>query len=152
MPFEREGKLYMVYSIEPHVVKEVLRYREQRAVYPCGRSYNSHFPPLASLQAQQPGVAVRGSAQTLYVNDINRTKKLPAPHYLSFMHVVDLSVKRYAHFAYRFSPEPPFEILQVSKQLELGVQSPQGGGSEFAFLSGAALRNQQVCTSTGGSE
>jgi len=88
----------------------------------------------------------------LVVNNINCTKNLPTPHYLSFMHVVDLSIKRYAHFAYRFSAEPPFEILQVSKQLQLGVQSPQGGGSEFAFLSGAALRNQQICTNTGGSE
>jgi len=152
IPFEHRGKLYMVYSIVPHVVKEVFRYRERRAVYPCGLSYYSNFPPLLRLQAQQPGVAVRGSAQALFVKDINRTKNLPTPHYLGFMHIVDSGTQRYAHFAYRFSPEPPFDIVQVSTQLELGVLSPQGGGSEFAFLSSAALRNQRICAATSGFE
>jgi peptidoglycan/LPS O-acetylase OafA/YrhL len=140
IPFVREGKLYFVYSISPHTVVEVGPDGQ------CGEKMYSQFPPLLRLQAKHPGWAFRCSAQALYIDDPAATPHLKQPHFLGLFHVVDVETHRYAHFAYRFSAEPPFEILQVSSQLPLqtAVAEEGAGGPGFAFVSSLATRNRQV--------
>mmetsp|Transcript_93047 Transcript_93047/g.262315 ORF Transcript_93047/g.262315 Transcript_93047/m.262315 type:complete len:1047 (+) Transcript_93047:1-3141(+) len=138
IPFQREGRLHFVYSIQPHVIAEV------QAGGRCSKKSYSSFAPLVRLQARQPGLALRGSAQAVLVEDVDATPRLPKPHFLALMHIVDPKTRRYAHFAYRFRSEAPFEVLQVSSQLPLQAAAPEEGGQPFAFASGLALHGQQV--------
>merc|ERR1712113_1324654 len=96
---------------------------------------------------QKPGYAFRGSAQALLVDRPELTVNFPKRHYLAFLHIVDTATKQYAHFAYRFAPDPPFGILQVSRQVELQELRPENGGEAFAFLSGLAIFNDSVVIS-----
>jgi len=141
IPFTRSGQLYFVYSVLPHVVMRA------ESGGKCGSRYYSNFAPLVRLQAARPGLAFRGSAQALYVNDPKATPNLPTPHYLSLLHVVDTKTHRYAHFAYRFSPDPPFGILQVSSQLPLRAARAEDGGVGLAFVSSLAVLDRQVVIS-----
>lgn len=141
IPFDRKGKLHFVYSILPHVVVEAQEDGQ------CGHRHYSNFAPLVRLQAAQPGLAFRGSAQALLIDDPPATPNLPKPHYLAFLHVVDTKTHRYAHFAYRFAVEPPFDILQVSSQLPVRAAQTDDAGVGFAFVSGVAMRDRQVVIS-----
>lgn len=141
IPFQHYGRLYFVYSVLPHVVVEV--FADGR----CGQRYYSNFAPLVRLQQVQPTLAVRGSAQALFVDDPLATANLPRAHYLGLLHIVDPKTHRYAHFAYRFNHEAPFEIMQVSSQLPLLAARASDGGEGFAFASGLALRGSQVVIS-----
>jgi len=139
IPFEHKGGLFLVYSIQPHVVVEALQ--DGR----CSKQHYSSFSPLVSLQAKYPSVAIRGSTQAILVDDPDATPRLRKPHYLALIHLVDVHTNQYAHFAYRFNYEAPFQILQVSSQLPLFAGRPDGASKQgFAFASGLALRNQQV--------
>merc|ERR1712080_810635 len=135
------GIVYFVYSICPHTVV---------AVHPHGRCMKrpdlfSTYSPILSVQTAHPGWEFRGSAQALYINDTDATPNLREPHYLALFHVVDVDTHRYAHFAYRFSPRPPFQILQVSSQLPLQTARAEGGaGVPFAYVSSLAVRKRQV--------
>jgi len=138
IPFQHEGRLHFVYSVLPHVVAEA------RSDGRCGNRFYSSFAPLVKLQAEHPGLALRGSAQAVRVDDPDATPRLPKAHYLALLHIVDPKTHRYAHFAYRFKAEAPFDILQVSSQLPLMAAEPDEGGPSFAFASGLALRGQQI--------
>jgi len=141
IPFQHFGRLYFVYSVLPHVVVEV--FADGR----CGERYYSNFAPLVRLQQLHPNLAVRGSAQALFIDDPLATANLPRKHYLALMHIVDPRTRRYAHFAYRFNNEAPFEVLQVSTQLPLLAAHSEEGDAGFAFASGLALRGNQVVIS-----
>lgn len=138
IPFQREGKTYVVYSLIPHVVRELADTGS------CGQQWRSIFPKLEEMQSRLLEMAIRGSAQAVYVNAPNATPHLPRPHYLALFHAADLKVRRYAHYAYRFSPKPPFQILQVSKVLPLEMLPPMPGAPAFAFASGLVVHDQQV--------
>ncbi|CAE8704630.1 unnamed protein product [Polarella glacialis] len=142
IPFERNGKFYFVYSLLPHEVVEI------NPDGSCGKRFNSAFTPLAHLQAMDFDKAIRGSAQAVFIDDAEGTPNLPEPHFLAMLHITDTKVRRYAHFAYRFKAEPPFEIVQISKQLPLQTLSPGDMSSApFAFVSGLAVRERQVVIS-----
>jgi peptidoglycan/LPS O-acetylase OafA/YrhL len=141
IPFESDGQLYFVYSILPHVVVE------GQLDGMCGRKHYSNFAPLVRLQATHPGWSFRGSAQALYIDDPLATPNLPEPHFLALLHVVDPKTHRYAHFAYRFKPKPPFDILQVSSQLQLKAARSTDGGPGFAYVSSLAVRHREVVIS-----
>jgi len=141
IPFKRSGELYFVYSILPHVVMKVQRDGT------CGSKVYSNFGPLTKLQAEQPGLFFSGSAQAVFVNDTEATPQLPRPHYLALFHVRDPRTHRYAHFAYRFHADPPFQILQVSAQLPLRAARAEGAGPGIAFASGLGVRDRQVVIS-----
>jgi len=138
IPFQREGKTYVVYSLIPHVVRELADTGS------CGQQWRSIFPKLEEMQSRLLEMAIRGSAQAVYVNAPNATPHLPRPHYLALFHAADLKVRRYAHYAYRFSPKPPFQILQVSKVLPLEMLPAMPGAPAFAFASGLVVHDQQV--------
>jgi hypothetical protein len=141
IPFESNGQLYFVYSILPHVVVEV------HLDGMCGRKHYSNFAPLVRLQAKHPGWSFRGSAQAFYIDDKLATPNLPEPHFLALLHIVDPKTHRYAHFAYRFKPKPPFDILQVSAQLPLKAARSAEGGEGFAYVSSLAVRHREVVIS-----
>ncbi|CAK0790110.1 unnamed protein product, partial [Prorocentrum cordatum] len=141
IPFEAHGQLHFVYSVLPHVV--VAAYEDGS----CGERHYSSFAPLVRLQGKFPGLAIRGSAQAVYVDDPDATPNLPQAHFLALLHVVDARTRRYAHFAYRFSTKPPFDILQVSSQLPLRAARAGEQGAAFAFASGLGVRDRQVIVS-----
>eukprot|EP00931_Biecheleriopsis_adriatica_P041196 TRINITY_DN23575_c1_g1_i1.p1 TRINITY_DN23575_c1_g1~~TRINITY_DN23575_c1_g1_i1.p1 ORF type:complete len:1725 (-),score=288.88 TRINITY_DN23575_c1_g1_i1:45-5219(-) len=136
--FETNRSRYVVYSVLPHVVLEL------RDDGTCGQRFTSVFAPLAHLQAKLVHAALRGSAQAVFVNAPNATPNLPIAHFLALMHVTDTKDHRYAHYAYRFTAEPPFQMLQVSEQLPLLTLSPGAGAKAFAFASGLVVRGQEV--------
>ena len=55
----------------------------------------------------------------------------------------------YLHFAYRFSPEPPFEVLQVSEQLPLLGRKSSTSRYPFAFATGLVVTEDVVLISYG---
>jgi peptidoglycan/LPS O-acetylase OafA/YrhL len=138
IPFESKGSLYFVYSVLPHVVVETFPNGE------CGRRYNSIFPPLAKIQAKSMNLAYRGSAQAIFVNDPKATPNLPQPHFLALLHATNTSVRQYQHYAYRFSADPPFRILQVSSELPLQKLRPSVSEAPIAFASGLARHRDEV--------
>ncbi|CAK9050154.1 Protein MEI2-like 1 (AML1) (MEI2-like protein 1) [Durusdinium trenchii] len=138
IPFEREGQTYVVYSMIPHLVREL------KGTGSCGQQWRSIFPKLEEMQSHLLDAAIRGSASAIYLDAPNATARLPEPHYLALFHAADLKVRRYVHYAYRFAPKPPFQILQVSKPLPLQMLPPMPGAPPFAFASGILLREEQV--------
>merc|ERR1719362_158220 len=104
----------------------------------------SNYGPLAKLQEKYPGVKISGSGQAIFVNDTQATPQLPRPHYLALLHVKDPTTHRYAHFAYRFNIDSPFNVLQVSQQLPLQAAQDEDGGAGFAFAAGIGIRDRQV--------
>jgi len=141
IPFQRHGELYFVYSVLPHVVMKVHRDGS------CGGRVYSNYAPLTRLQAKYPGYFLSGSAQAVFVNDSAATRRWPRPHYLALLHIKDPNTSRYAHFAYRFNTDPPFQILGLSRQLPLRAARAEGGGPGIAFASGLGLRDRQVVIS-----
>jgi len=141
IPFDYRGISYVVYSVFPHKVIEL----PQDGASRCGHRYSSVFPPFARLQEKMIDVAIRGSAQAVFVDDMDSTPNLPLPHFLGLLHMTDTKTRRYAHFAYRFEPEPPFQIVQLSRQLPLQtLAADTGPETEFAFASGLAVRDGKV--------
>ncbi|CAJ1357731.1 unnamed protein product [Effrenium voratum] len=143
IPFQKEGRSFIVYSLVPHLVRELV-YDGNGT---CGKEWRTVFPKLEDIQENRLDVALRGSAQAVYVDEPDITANLMKPHFLGLFHVADLKVRRYAHYAYRFSPEPPFAILQVSKPLPLLGLPPEVGSAPFAFASGLAVHGDQVILS-----
>eukprot|EP00931_Biecheleriopsis_adriatica_P049161 TRINITY_DN28425_c0_g1_i1.p1 TRINITY_DN28425_c0_g1~~TRINITY_DN28425_c0_g1_i1.p1 ORF type:complete len:1772 (+),score=388.07 TRINITY_DN28425_c0_g1_i1:296-5317(+) len=142
IPFERHGKLHLVYTVLPHMVGTLASDNS------CGSWQKSVFRPLSQVQSMADTMEFRGSATAVYIDDADATPSLKTPHFLALFHAVDTAKRRnYAHFAYRFSPDPPFEILQVSKELKLQELSPSVGAPPFAFVSGLAVRDRQVIIS-----
>lgn len=141
IPFDLKGISYVVYSVFPHKVIELPKDGASR----CGQRYSSVFPPFARLQEKMIDVAIRGSAQAVFVDDADNTPNLPLPHFVGLLHMADTKTRRYAHYAYRFQPEPPFPIVQLSRQLPLQTLPPNTGSeTEFAFASGLAVRDGKV--------
>jgi len=143
IPFSRHGKIYFVYSPQPHEVAVV---REDGA---CQVLYTSSFTPLQNLLAEHASWRARGSAQAVYVNDSSSTASLPKPHFLSLLHIFDKATGKYAHFAYRFNPEPPFQVWQLSAELRLETLASDVGGVSFAFASGLAVHHGKVVITYG---
>jgi len=141
IPFKRNGELYFVYWIEPHTVMKVAEDGT------CSQKVSSSFGPLTKLKEKFPGLVISGSAQAVFINDTEATPQLPRPHYLALFHVKDPKTHRYAHFAYRFNPDPNFEILQVSAQLPLKAARSEDGGAGISFASGLGIRDRQVVIS-----
>jgi len=145
IPFTHAGKLHFVYSPLPHVVVTATPEGE------CEQAYTSDFAPLLRLKRANPSLVIRGSGEAVFINDTKATPSLPKPHYLATLHMKasDRS-DAYAHFAYRFSPEPPFNILQVSSQLPLLAARPtEKSSAAFAFVSGLEVVNRTVVISYG---
>jgi len=143
IPFEKMGKLYFVYSVVPHVVMGAATGEGT-----CGEKFFTNFPPLVEVQAKNPGYAFSGSAQAVLMNCSTCTSLLPTPHYLALFHIKDPKTGRYAHFAYRFKADPPFQILQVSAQLPLMAARAEDGGAGFAFASGLAVKDDWMVVIT----
>jgi len=142
IPFTRRGKLYFVYEPQP---QEVAAVRDDGS---CEKIYSTSFPPLQRLLQAHPRWRVRGSGQAVYV-DKDSPKLGNSPHYLALLHIYDLDTGMYAHFAYRFNPDPPFEIWQVSGEIDLLTSRSDLGGVKFAFASGLSLYKDNVVISYG---
>jgi len=143
IPFEKGGMLHFVYEPQPHKIMVA------RADGQCAEGFRTNFLPLQRLQQEKPHFKIRGNAQAVYVNDPKVTANLPAAHYLAIMHIYDMQTGRYSHFAYRFSANPPFEILQISEELPIESLRPSAGGTAMAFVSGLALDGRAVMISYG---
>jgi len=134
IPFEYHGSLYFVYSVHPHVVMKVHKNGM------CEDKIMSTYGPLSTLQGKYPGLAISGSARAVFVNETGATPNMPHPHYLALFHIKNPKNSSYVHYAYRFNPDPPFHILQVSAQLPLRAAQPEQQGSvPFAFASGLTV-------------
>jgi len=144
IPFEHNGKMYFVYSPSPH---RVVRAEDDGS---CQQVFSTDFEPFAKLKRNNSHLEIRGSGQAVFVNDTAATPSLPRPHFLAALHIYDTKAKTYSHFAYRFSDEPPFNILQVSSQLPLvEATSEDSPTNPFAFVSGLAVVNRTVAISYG---
>jgi hypothetical protein len=143
IPFETEsGVLHFVYSIYPH---KVVFLEPKGGECKEDSSLFSSFAPIGAVRAKHPEWEFRGSAQALHIWDTEATPNLKVPHYLALFHVFDTETHQYAHFAYRFSPKAPFQILQVSAELDLQTaQAEEGTGVHFAYVSSLAVKNRQV--------
>jgi len=143
IPFEWRRELYFVYSISPHAVMKVNYDKETAAPVSCGSHILSTHLPLVRLQYENPDYVISGSGQAVFVDHPNSTPYLPRSHFLALFHVKRPSTKEYSHFAYRFSDNPPFQVLQVSTQLPLRVLTSKddSGKTAFAFASGLALQD-----------
>jgi hypothetical protein len=145
IPFTYDSKLNFVYSPAPHVVVTA------KPDGTCEQAYTTDFKPLRDLRRNNSKLVIRGSAQAVFVNDSQATPSLPKPHYLAMLHMKENEhSETYAHFAYRFSAEPPFNILQVSVQLPLLAAKPmEKPGAAFAFVSGLTVVNRTVAITYG---
>jgi len=145
IPFTHDGKLHFVYSPLPHTVVTA------QPDGACDQKYTSDFAPLQQLKRANASLVVRGSGQAVFINDTEATPSLPRPHFLALLHMKENEKSEaYAHFAYRFSAEPPFNILQVSSQLPLLTARPvEKSGEAFAFVSGLTVVNRTVAISYG---
>jgi len=139
------GQLFFAYHPLPH---DIIACQTDGV---CEDRYSSNFQPLQQFQRDNPGLAEwRGSAQAVLISgEERRTPNLPRRHYLGLLHAVETSTKRYAHFAYRFTAEPPYAILQVSSQLPLQSARSDSRAVPFAFASGLAVQNGTVAISYG---
>mmetsp|Transcript_81365 Transcript_81365/g.143597 ORF Transcript_81365/g.143597 Transcript_81365/m.143597 type:complete len:1943 (-) Transcript_81365:182-6010(-) len=143
VPFTKDGALHFVYTPIPHVILDA------KLDGASSRAYDTSFKPLADIVKAYPNIAIRGSADAVYINDPDYTPNQPRPHYLAVLHLHDENTNRYAHFAYRFQAEAPFAILQLSKQLPLTEAEATAGGVHFAFASGLTVRDQTVAITYG---
>jgi len=144
IPFDYQGRLHYVYSPIPH---KILVVNDDESVQDA---YETSFEPLRHLQSERLELKVRGSGQAVFVNgSAASTPNLPQPHYLALLHIARPATGEYNHFAYRFSAEPPFAILQVSTALPLQTTSPKRGGKAFAFASGLLVHDDTVLISYG---
>jgi len=143
IPFEWRQELYFVYSMSPHSVMKVKYDRKTGAPVSCGDHVLSTHLPLVRLQNENPDYVISGSGQAVFVEHPNSTPHLPQSHFLALFHVKRPSTKEYSHFAYRFSDNPPFQVLQVSAQLPLRAltSNDDTGKTAFAFASGLALKD-----------
>eukprot|EP00930_Biecheleria_cincta_P092853 TRINITY_DN8290_c0_g1_i1.p1 TRINITY_DN8290_c0_g1~~TRINITY_DN8290_c0_g1_i1.p1 ORF type:complete len:1880 (-),score=353.33 TRINITY_DN8290_c0_g1_i1:622-6261(-) len=140
IPFTYQGKLHYVYTPQPHKVVAI-----DPSDGSCEEPYEETiFDPLRRLQARRPDLAIRGSGQAVLVNDTSATPRLRRSHYLALLHISHPSTGEYNNFAYRFSAEPPFQVLQVSTRLPLQVAEPDRGGNPFAFVSGLSIHGRTV--------
>jgi len=131
--FEYQGGLNFVYEPEPHQV------RSARMDGMCATLYQTNYGPWQTLLLNNPDLRIRGSGTGVYVDQVGRTSSLPRPHYLAMMHIYDTATGRYYHFAYRFSPYPPFEVLQVSEELPIQSLASSSGTQAFSFVSGLSV-------------
>jgi len=108
--FTHEGKLYYIYTIEPHVV---IHARASDGA--CVEQYKSSSSDLKELAWHVS--AIRGSATAV---------RYSPEEYLALLHTYDASLG-YTTLAYTFEAYPPFRVMRVSKPLSL-----QGGSLAFA--------------------
>eukprot|EP00930_Biecheleria_cincta_P038729 TRINITY_DN2660_c0_g1_i5.p1 TRINITY_DN2660_c0_g1~~TRINITY_DN2660_c0_g1_i5.p1 ORF type:complete len:1880 (-),score=330.91 TRINITY_DN2660_c0_g1_i5:467-5422(-) len=141
--FAHGRELRYVYAPSPHkiVAAQMNGSSEQLA--------STKFKPLQDLQTANPNMEVRGSGQAVWVDDPDRTSRLPNPHYLALFHIYDKATRQYAHHAYRFSSSEPFQMMQISSPLPLTEAESEMGGVPFAFASGLAVHNGTVVISYG---
>jgi len=134
VPFLRRGHLHFAYTIVPH---EIVAARDNGD---CETVYTSDFRPLSKLLEDNPSYRARGSGQAVLIDgEALAQTSMSTPHFLALMHLFDVDKGAYSHFAYRFSAEPPYEILQVSQQLPLKPATSPQSLKTFAFASGLAM-------------
>jgi len=143
VPFVKDSTLHFVYQPAPHVILTADFLGESVL------AYSTSFRPLQQIVKDKPSIAIRGSGDAVYVDDVDATPNQPRPHYLALLHLHDANTNRYAHFAYRFTAEAPFSILQLSEQLPLTEAEPTIGAQPFAFASGLALQGRTVVITYG---
>jgi hypothetical protein len=143
--FGHQDQMYLVYSLFPHIVLV--------ADPGDGRVAGAHetsFNPLRSLSRQLGGAELRGSAQAVMVHgSAVLTPHYPSPHYLAMFHAHDPSTHRYVHFAYRFLSEPPFAVVQVSRQLPILERPGPSTKASFGFVTGLTFTPDDDLSGTG---
>jgi len=143
VPFTRRGNLHFAYSIVPHKIVAA------RTNGDCETVYSTTYAPLSNFLQANTAVRARGSGQALLIDGeaLDQTS-MSIPHFLGLMHLSDIKTGAYAHFAYRFSAEPPYEILQVSQQLPLQPATSRQSRKTFAFASGLSMHVDTDAAST----
>jgi len=143
VPFTRRGNLHFAYSIVPHEIVAA------RGNGDCETVYSTTYAPLSTFLQANTAVRARGSGQALLIDGeaLDQTS-ISIPHFLGLMHLADIETGAYAHFAYRFSAEPPYEILQVSQQLPLQPATSRQSRKTFAFASGLSMHADADAAST----
>jgi hypothetical protein len=129
MPFsDKNNLLHFVYSVEPHVVIVASPDGD------CHQKYSTSYAGFGRTKLAHPGIKIHGSGAATYV-EAGTSKTYPDAHYVAMFHYVSMS-SEYAHFAYRFAAEPPFDVVQVSEQLPL--LAARSGMSDMPAFAGAA--------------
>jgi len=145
--FSYEGDMYFVYQIFPHTIV-----RAQSHSGEAERLYETSFGDFITLTrnlGDHIQGSLRGSASAVRIEGNQRTTPhLPRAHYLGLFHAQSTEGE-YLHFAYRFSPSPPFEVLQVSRQLPLLGRPSSTSRHPFAFATGLAVVDDVVLLTYG---
>jgi hypothetical protein len=101
--------LYVSYSIQPHIILEVL---------PNGET-SKRYQTISGQLSKYPDAKMHGGPSMLLIPPIGSS---PA-YYLGILHYFErqpqTEYRLYRHFAYRMSSDPPFQISAVSKELPL---------------------------------
>lgn len=120
--FDYNGNMHFVYSIFPHVILQT-----RPADGACVQLYKSTYNPLSNLGASTKTMQIHGNANAVPIYDDVGVRT----HYLGIFHV--LNEGHYTNFLYKFQPEPPFAIMEVSQAIR------QFQGNSKVFVSGLSL-------------
>mmetsp|Transcript_80710 Transcript_80710/g.140077 ORF Transcript_80710/g.140077 Transcript_80710/m.140077 type:complete len:510 (-) Transcript_80710:93-1622(-) len=140
----KNAELYGIYSVHPHTIMSVDPWSGE-----CKRVFSENstlVEDLADKLNVKPS-EFRGGSGVARVFGFQRK-----PYLLAVMHISWFTgeknakpldkAKHYAHFAYKFSPQPPFNILQISSvQLPLSSRefkttADSAGSSRHTYFQG----------------
>lgn len=126
-PQTGKESLYMAYSIQPHIVIEIL---------PSGATLQRYQSTSDVLQ-KYPFAKMHGGPSLVFIPSMGAR----TPYYLGILHFYErdrkTDYKIYRHFAYRMSPMPPFQISALSEELPLTFNTTyRPWKTRIAFVSG----------------
>lgn len=141
-----EEDLFVVYSIEPHVISKInITTGEVHQAF----STSSHVLEKLAARFRMKPDQLHGGAGVV------RVESSKGAYYLSILHGVESEhhptlpwlpqyKHRYINWPYKFSAEPPFEVLQVGKALPLHYRENPMNGAIVQYVSSVALSGDTV--------
>jgi len=116
IPFMHGDELYLVSTLVPKVIVRA----ERGGMGTCDVAYTEDAPLLTALSTIRNLTFLKGTASAFFIDSPTMTPNWPRPHYLALLHYSDQDGPySYVTHAWRFAPEPPFEVVQISKSLPL---------------------------------
>lgn len=127
IPFLHGETLYFFSTLNPQTVMKTSLNGT------CEKVHSEKSPLLSELSVAQNNTFLKGSATAVFVDSPGLTPWLPRPHYLGLLHYSDQQGPySYVTHAFRFEPDPPFRVLQLSDSLPLTEKhAPPEQGSDF---------------------
>jgi len=135
-PFQYQDKLLCEYTLQPHNIIEIDM--DTGHSHMLFSSHDTDETINITL-----GHSYRGGAPPILISYINKDSLEPEDFYLGVGHTRIPNKPNYLHFFYKFTSEPPFEILKISKSFKLDKNEA------IQFASGLSLHNDIIYISYG---